>query len=58
MVHTLRNALDKLPSKLHDHAKALLQEMFNALTVSDKLTDFVVFKKICNDKYHKVSGIH
>ena len=54
----MRNALDKLPSKLHDHAKALLQEMFNALTVSDKLTDFVVFKKICNDKYHKVSGIH
>lgn len=52
-VHALRNALDKLPKKLHDHAKALLHEMFNAPTESDALKQFDVFKKTFNDKYPK-----
>lgn len=52
-VHALRNALDKLPKKLHNHAKALLHEMFNAPTESDALKQFEVFKEVFNGKYPK-----
>ena len=52
-VHALRNALDNLPKKLQDHAKAMLHEVFNASTREDAITEFDTYKATFNDKYPK-----
>jgi len=52
-VHALRNALDKLPKKLHEQAKEMLHQVFMADSQSDALKAFVVYKATFNDKYPK-----
>ena len=52
-IHALRNALDKLPKKLQEQAKAMLHEVFNASTREDAVTEFAAYKATFNDKYPK-----
>ncbi len=52
-VHATRNVLDKLPKKLHDTAKQLLQEIFRAEKLDDARKAYEIFKKTFIDKYPK-----
>jgi transposase-like protein len=52
-VHATRNVLDKLPKKLHDTAKQLLQEFFRAATLEDARKAYDIFKRTFIDKYPK-----
>jgi transposase-like protein len=52
-VHATRNVLDKLPKKLHDTAKQLLQEIFRAATLEDARKAYDIFKRTFIDKYPK-----
>jgi len=52
-VHALRNALDKLPKKLHEQAKEMLHQVFMADSHSDARKAFQAYKTTFNDKYSK-----
>jgi transposase-like protein len=52
-VHALRNALDKLPKKLQDHAKSMLHDVFNAPTEDDAKKMFAAYRRTFGEKYPK-----
>jgi transposase-like protein len=52
-VHALRNALDKLPKKLHEQAKEMLHKVFTADAHSDARKAFDRYKATFIDKYPK-----
>jgi putative transposase len=52
-IHALRNVLDKLPKKLFDEAKSMVQDIFLAPTLKDAKDAFNVFAAAVRPKYPK-----
>lgn len=52
-VHALRNALDKVPKKLHEQLKSMLHNVFMAAKKQDALDAFESYKATYQHKYPK-----